>query len=364
MENIDYPKFKPEKITKPIQLLAVWFVGLIFIDGLFIFTSTKIEEVVLEYFLVIASILNVPLFLYLLFKLQTKFRAELQEDSFYFKYLDRNSKIKEKEELESRVESRNEIEKQFETIDSKIDNLTKGLKEKGLNHDFNDIKEGYEKVIRIFSHNLIQTLASTRHGAEYISREIKKPNFSIDKIQSISENINNNIQYSYIALDELNYQFNDKVYPSENISINNDIIFPILNVFKSIASHKKLQIKLELKENIQLVGDKRALKMAFYNILENSIKYSPQSNDIIINTISNKDNVSISVKNKSVGLDNNEIKNIFKKNYRGQNSKNADGLGIGLYVANKIINNHKGSINASINNDMYTVTVLIPLKHE
>ncbi len=79
---------KPEKITKPIQLLAAWLAGLFSIDSCFLFAATNMEAGTFETIaLVIAAILNVPLFLLAVFLLQTKFRPELQEDSYYSTYL-------------------------------------------------------------------------------------------------------------------------------------------------------------------------------------------------------------------------------------------------------------------------------------
>ncbi len=83
-------KISPEKITKPIQLLAAWLIGLILIDGSFLFSAQKISDPTwASGALVISAIINVPIFLFAIFLLQTKFRPEMQEDSYYSKYLKR-----------------------------------------------------------------------------------------------------------------------------------------------------------------------------------------------------------------------------------------------------------------------------------
>ncbi|WP_052761279.1 hypothetical protein [Sedimenticola thiotaurini] len=86
---------KPEKITKPIQLLGAWLAGLFSIDSCFLFAVANLNQGSLEsYALTIAAIVNVPIFLIAVFLLQTKFRPELQEDSYYSTYL--NQKTNEK----------------------------------------------------------------------------------------------------------------------------------------------------------------------------------------------------------------------------------------------------------------------------
>lgn len=76
-----------KSVTKPIQLLAAWLIGLITVDAGFLTAATHFaggERTAL----IVASIVNVPLFLVALFLLQTRFRPEMQEDIFYSKYLD------------------------------------------------------------------------------------------------------------------------------------------------------------------------------------------------------------------------------------------------------------------------------------
>jgi len=79
---------KPEKITKPIQLLGAWLTGLFSIDSCFLFAAANLPVDSWESkALIVAAIFNVPLFLAAVFLLQTKYRPELQEDSYYSTYL-------------------------------------------------------------------------------------------------------------------------------------------------------------------------------------------------------------------------------------------------------------------------------------
>jgi len=83
---------KPEKITKPIQLLGAWLAGLLAIDSSFLIAATHLPHGSwAAASLVVAAIANVPIFLIAVFLLQTKFRPELQEDSYYATYLSRRT---------------------------------------------------------------------------------------------------------------------------------------------------------------------------------------------------------------------------------------------------------------------------------
>ncbi|MEY9755850.1 hypothetical protein [Bradyrhizobium yuanmingense] len=82
----------PHKVTKPIQLLGAWLLGLTVINGSFLGAAVAISAGQWERSaLIVAAIANVPIFLIALFVLQTRFRAELQEDSFYFQYISKKT---------------------------------------------------------------------------------------------------------------------------------------------------------------------------------------------------------------------------------------------------------------------------------
>ena len=83
---------EPHKVTKPIQLLAAWLAGLVLVNGTFLGAAIAFDAGSIERtWLTIASVINVPLFLGAIFLLQTKFRPELQEDSYYSSYLDKKT---------------------------------------------------------------------------------------------------------------------------------------------------------------------------------------------------------------------------------------------------------------------------------
>ena len=84
------PQILPEKITKPIQLLAAWLAGLTVVNASFLTAAGILNTPEwLPALLTIAAVVNVPLFITSLFLLQTRFRPEMQEDTFYSKYLER-----------------------------------------------------------------------------------------------------------------------------------------------------------------------------------------------------------------------------------------------------------------------------------
>jgi hypothetical protein len=102
-------KIEPHRVTKPIQLLAAWLVGLVLVDAMFLAAALQLEAGWERGCLIGFAILNVPLFLAAIFVLQTKFRAELQEDTFYSEYLSKKTSAVVKVDTPTEVESRLEV---------------------------------------------------------------------------------------------------------------------------------------------------------------------------------------------------------------------------------------------------------------
>jgi len=85
-------EIKPERITKPIQLLGAWLTGLLAVDSCFLVAAANVPVDSWQALaLTTAAILNVPIFLSAVFLLQTKFRPELQEDSYYSSYINQKT---------------------------------------------------------------------------------------------------------------------------------------------------------------------------------------------------------------------------------------------------------------------------------
>jgi hypothetical protein len=87
-------KIEPHKIKSPIQLLAVWFAALVLIDTALLTAATQISaHEWIAPTLVISAIAFVPIFLVCAIVMQTKFRPQLQEDSYYSEWLERRETL-------------------------------------------------------------------------------------------------------------------------------------------------------------------------------------------------------------------------------------------------------------------------------
>ena len=112
------------------------------------------------------------------------------------------------------------------------------------------------------------------------------------------------------------------------------------------ASRHPRSFEEEIVPGCKITGDKVMLQMAVNNLLENAVKYTPADKQIIITLSKTQNNAIIQVRDSGVGIPDDEKKKIFNKFYRvgNEESRKSKGTGLGLYLTNKIVLQHKGRI--------------------
>ena len=104
-------------------------------------------------------------------------------------------------------------------------------------------------------------------------------------------------------------------------------------------------IIIEQGEEFFVYADQDRIGQVLINLITNAIKYSPESHDVNIRIWkSAEDRVTVSVKDRGVGIDEADHQNIFKRFYRitEEEEDTYSGFGIGLFLANEIIDRHQG----------------------
>ena len=87
------------------------------------------------------------------------------------------------------------------------------------------------------------------------------------------------------------------------------------------------------------------LKIALKNIIDNACKYSEKEVDIILSRINRQ--VVIEIEDRGIGIPQEEIEHIFQSFYRGSNTHDYAGQGIGLSLTMKIISAYNGKLEIS-----------------
>ena len=139
-----------------------------------------------------------------------------------------------------------------------------------------------------------------------------------------------------------------------------DLVEDVLREFKATLDEKCISINLK-NEDLIFNLDERWLKEAIHNLVDNAIKYSPNSSTINISIYKSYLNYNLDIENECKDLSEETLPKIFERFYRGKNSVSKDGLGLGLFITREIVEKHGGNIRASLDENRIKFSVDFPL---
>ena len=177
-------------------------------------------------------------------------------------------------------------------------------------------------------------------------------------------------------VDRLTGLTNDLVYLSRMEEADNslvmtevplsDIVSETVSSFEPLAAEKGKEIKSAIEPMISVQGSTKELEKLLSIVLENAIKYSPAGiQPIEVSLKKEGRNAVLEIRNETESeLTNEALSHVFERFYRTDSSRNSatGGHGIGLSMANAIVNAHGGKISARTTTGRdFMVTATLPL---
>ncbi|MDX2029866.1 MAG: ATP-binding protein [Blastocatellia bacterium] len=198
------------------------------------------------------------------------------------------------------------------------------------------------------SHELRTPLASIRVFGEFLKlgrvRDREKIHEYGEYIETesrrLTQLINNILDFSKIESGQKTYKF-------EPARIE-QVVRDTLRTFEIAFEQNGFTIRLEASEQAlpEVVIDTDAIGQAFINLLDNAVKYSGESKEIVVKLGVEGEFVAIAVRDRGVGIAREEIGKVFDKFYRVGNNLVHDvkGSGLGLSIVKHIIEAHRGKV--------------------
>ena len=210
--------------------------------------------------------------------------------------------------------------------------------------DLQDEKVNLKDIINDISHQLKTPLSALiayndiLKNHENIDIETKSQfiNLSSEQLDRMDWLITTLLKYARI-------ESNAVTYNKEMIPLSKTIEYAVQPLIVA-ASEKEQRINLELNNEGYYIHDKKWIAESISNIIKNAIEHTDIGGKIKISLEETPLSVTILISDNGEGIEKSELKNIFKRFYKGKNSINPKSIGIGLSLSKKIIEAHGGSI--------------------
>ena len=140
------------------------------------------------------------------------------------------------------------------------------------------------------------------------------------------------------------------------------LLIQLVDEFTPQLQDGRLEIQINMPEDIYLYGDAGYLARAFQNVLKNAVAYSDPDTRIVVSALYQRENVMVTVTNTGNTILLEQQAHIFEKFYRADEARhgNTGGAGLGLAIAWNIVTLHGGTITVDSADGKTTFTMIFP----
>lgn len=258
-------------------------------------------------------------------------------------------------------------------LDQKIDVKGKdevselGIAINHMTEQLQRVEQSREEFVSNVSHELKTPLSAIKVLTEVlIFQENVPPEMYKEFFTDINSEVDrlNNIINDLLTLVKL-----DQKEVPLNINIVNvdETIQAILKRLAPLAKQKSIELIYEGHKEVNAEIDEVKFTLAISNLVENSIKYTPENGRVRVTLNMDHQDVFIGVKDTGIGIAKDEQSKIFERFYRTDKTRNREtgGTGLGLAITYKTIVMHNGRIQVESEEQQGTeFLVRIPLRHQ
>ncbi len=209
---------------------------------------------------------------------------------------------------------------------------------------FERAKQTLAHVLSVTSHDLRAPLATVQSCLEVIiggfvgdinDKQKELLTGGKQRISDLTSMIDNILDISSIEISELDF---------ENLSLPQVVENSIGDV-EGIASKKLMKLENNVSKTLsQVYGLPKRLQQVLTNLLSNAVKFTPKGGTVSVSSYETDDFIQIDVTDTGIGISPEDLPRVFDDFYRSMKVQEAEGAGIGLSIAKKIVDAHGGRI--------------------
>jgi len=130
---------------------------------------------------------------------------------------------------------------------------------------------------------------------------------------------------------------------------------------------EEIEVGSGVDGELAVLGDRRQLVSALYNLLDNAVKYSDEGDEVEVRAISEGTNVVLQVQDHGIGIPKADLERVFERFYRVDQarSRTTGGTGLGLAIVRHVATNHEGEVRVDSRlGEGSTFSLVVPNKRD
>jgi PAS domain S-box-containing protein len=208
-------------------------------------------------------------------------------------------------------------------------------------HDRKLNEQRKDEFISIASHELRTPLTTVKAFFQLAKKNLSPQERTFGFIDKAGKQLERLEKLISDLLDVSKINAGKMVYNMEPFIFDDAMAEAVESVQLTSGSHN---ITVERGAPIVYTGDKLRIEQVIINFLTNAVKYSPDSDKILVRSEVQGNNIILSVQDYGIGIAPENLTDLFDRFYRVDNtSMRYQGLGLGLFIASEIIKRHNGS---------------------
>jgi signal transduction histidine kinase len=139
-----------------------------------------------------------------------------------------------------------------------------------------------------------------------------------------------------------------------------EIAREVVDLFDPTAEQRAVRLQLLADDSVFITGDRDLLFDAISNLVDNAIKHGRERGEVTVTVLRSPDGPVLTVADRGPGISIEERKNVLRRFYRLERSRNSPGNGLGLSLVAAVVQLHDGHIAMTDNAPGLNVEVHFP----
>jgi two-component system, OmpR family, sensor kinase len=153
-----------------------------------------------------------------------------------------------------------------------------------------------------------------------------------------------------------------EVRPLESLPVDTgELLQEVVEAARSQPAYAGRQIRLVVPSvpwpPPPITGDRDLLSLAFYNLLENALKFTGPDDTVEVRAAEDGQTLTVEVADTGPGIDPEDLPRLFEELYRGSNARGFEGSGLGLALVQRVIARHAGQVSVRSRQDKHRGTL-------